>query len=88
MASWSAIIALSGFQYSGVNKTMTFTSSPGRYFWSNGYAYGTCEVSTSSVKLEVLKGNLSLEALTLSGRANPVGSKIVLGEGENSVFKL
>ena len=32
MASWSALITLSGFNYSGVSKTLTFTSKPGTYF--------------------------------------------------------
>lgn len=39
MASWASVIALSGFNYSGINKTMTITSRPGTYFWSNGYAW-------------------------------------------------
>ena len=84
MASWSAVLALSDFHYSGVDKTMNFTSKPGRYFWSNGYAYGMCEVSEKSVKLEVMKGSLELESLTLTGRENPVGQKIVLSEGASA----
>ena len=34
MASWSAIIALSEFQYSGVDKSMKITDRPGNYFLS------------------------------------------------------
>ena len=41
MASWSAIIALSDFQYSGIDKSMKITARPGNYFWSNGYSWGT-----------------------------------------------
>lgn len=88
MASWSAILALSGFQYSGVDKTMSFTSKPGRYFWSNGYAYGVCEISADAVKLELLKGSLELDSLTLAGRPAPVGEKISLAEGESAQFTL
>ena len=88
MASWSAILALSGFQYSGVNKTMSFTSTPGRYFWSNGYAYGVCEVSAGAVTLEVLKGSLELDSLSLTGRQAPVGTNISLAEGQNAQFTL
>ena len=88
MASWSAILALSGFQYSGVDKTMSFTSKPGRYFWSNGYAYGVCEVSADAVKLELLKGSLELNSLSLAGRQTPVGVKISLAEGESAQFTL
>ncbi len=87
MASWAAVLALSDFHYSGVDQTMNFTSAPGRYFWSNGYAYGICEVSEDAVKLEVLKGSLELKALTLSGRKKPVATRVALPEGEAAVFK-
>ncbi|MDR1102530.1 MAG: hypothetical protein LBL42_02115, partial [Tannerella sp.] len=66
MASWSALLALSGFQYSGVDKSMTVTSRPGVYFWSNGYAWGTCRVEAGSVELQVLKGSLTLNTFRLS----------------------
>ena len=88
MASWATILALSGFQYSGVEKTMNFTSAPGKYFWSNGYAYGTCEITDSYVRLEVLKGSLELRSLTLSGFKKPVGSGISLKEGETIELKI
>jgi hypothetical protein len=88
MASWSAILALSGFQYSAVDQTMSFTSAPGRYFWSNGYAYGICEVAQDTVRLEVLKGDLQLKSLKLSGRKTPVGGHVSLVEGESIEFKL
>jgi len=83
MASWSSIPALSGFHYSGVDKTMNFTSEPGRYFWSNGWSYGMCEVKSDSVTLEVIKGSLDLKTLTLSGVDKPVGKKITLAEGQS-----
>ena len=38
MASWASVIAMSGFHYSGIEKSMSFTSNPGNYFWGNGYA--------------------------------------------------
>lgn len=66
MASWSAILALSEFNYSGVNKEMTITSNPGKYFWSNGYAWGTCEVKTAEVSIEVLNGSLELKKINLT----------------------
>ena len=89
MASWAAIPALSGFHYSGVDKTMCFTSTPGRYFWSNGYAFGICEVGATSVSLEVLKGEVELKALTLEGRKKPVATKVSLHGGDGpAVFTL
>lgn len=83
MASWSAVLAMSGFQYSGVDKIMQFTSAPGRYFWSNGYAYGICEITEDEVTLEVLKGGVELNSLKLTGLKKPVGTKISLAEGQS-----
>ncbi len=44
MASWSAVLALTGFHYSAVNKSMAFNAAEGKHFWSNGYQYGTVEI--------------------------------------------
>jgi hypothetical protein len=38
MASWSTILALSGFHYAAVDGTFFITSTPGQYFRSNGYS--------------------------------------------------
>lgn len=82
MASWASVIALSGFNYSGVNKTMTITARPGTYFWSNGYAWGTSKVENNAVKIEVLKGSLSLNALSLSDGREKKLKNIQIKEGE------
>ena len=69
MSSWAAVIALSDFHYSGVSREMSFTNRPGNYFWSNGYAWGTCQVSSDgSIALTVLKGSLPLDYLTIGNR--------------------
>ena len=47
MASWSAVLALTGFHYSGIKKEITFNDINGNYFWSNGYAYGTVQLEES-----------------------------------------
>ena len=88
MASWASVLALSDFHYSGVDKTMSFTRTPGKYFWSNGSAFGLCEVSTSSVKLEVLKGSVELSAFYLSGMTKPIAKKISIPEGGSEVFTI
>jgi non-lysosomal glucosylceramidase len=44
MASWAGVLALSGFQYSGAEKTMEFAAHEGTFFWSNGSAWGTCRI--------------------------------------------
>ena len=56
------------FQYSGVEQRMAFTGKPGKYFWSNGYAWGTCEVSEDDVTLELLKGKLRLKQLEIGDK--------------------
>lgn len=47
MASWAALLALSGFGYSAVEQSITFAAcqQPTRVFWSNGSAWGACLVS-------------------------------------------
>jgi hypothetical protein len=72
MASWGAILALTGFHYSGVTHTMTFAPLAGTNVWSTGDAWGTCTQEETAdgilVTLEVLFGNLSLQRLTLRGK--------------------
>jgi non-lysosomal glucosylceramidase len=73
MASWAAVLALSGFQYSGVTQSMTFAApeQPAQVFWSNGYAWGSCTRTPSpdgvDVALTVLHGRLSLRRLAIAG---------------------
>ena len=67
MASWAGVLALSGFHYSGVEKSMTFTSNPGNYFWSNGYAWGTCIIDEKKAVLHVLSGKVELSKFSLEG---------------------
>ncbi len=64
MAAWSGILAYTGFEYSAVEKSMKFKNQNGKFFWSNGYQYGTVTISgeqgDKNVKLEVLRGELEL----------------------------
>ena len=87
MASWAAIIAWSDFHYSGVDHSMSFTSNPGTYFWSNGYAWGTCTVGPKQATLKVLKGKLELQKFALTG-SKPVEVKLSLTEGGTQTIKL
>ena len=61
---------------------------PGRYFWSNGYAYGICEVSKTSVRLEVIKGSLDLRYLSLDSRVKPVAKGVSIPEGGTADFEI
>jgi uncharacterized protein (DUF608 family) len=71
MASWAAVLAMTGFNYSGVEKSMTFVAKEGTFFWSNGYAWGNCSLNQSNrdmeVELSVLHGELALSRFILSG---------------------
>jgi uncharacterized protein (DUF608 family) len=74
MASWAAVLALTGFRYSGVTKTMTFAAAtkPATWFWSTGSAWGTCRQRPGKkgtrVELTVQHGLLEVQRLTLAGR--------------------
>ena len=71
MASWAAVLALTGFHYSAVDGRMTFAAKDGTHFWSNGYAWGLCKQKTAEagvkVELKVLHGSLRLERVCIKG---------------------
>ena len=78
MASWAAIIALSRFNYSAVDRTISFTSEPGRYFWSTGYAYGTCEITDKNITIKVIDGRIWFDRIKLQGKKD-IKAKVSLG---------
>ena len=73
MASWAALLALTGFHYSAVTGTIAFAPArkPVTWFWSNGSAWGTCrqvpERGKIRVELRVLHGRLRARRLVLTG---------------------
>jgi len=71
MASWAAVPAMTGFHYSGVDKTMTFARQEGNHFWSNGDAWGACTIErtgdSAKVTLAVLHGEVTLTEFCLTG---------------------
>jgi hypothetical protein len=71
MAAWAGIPAYTGFQYSAVENRMTFNAMDGKYLWSNGYLYGTIEISMQEkgklVSIISLNGDLDLNSFTLNG---------------------
>ncbi len=78
MASWGAVLALSGFHYSGVEKAMAFAPREGNWFWSNGSAWGTCRVSPAKpgaapeAQLAVVHGGLELKTFALTGAGRKI----------------
>lgn len=73
MASWAAVLALTGFEYDGVTARLTFApaTKPAVQFWSNGGAWGTFrqepERDTISCHLAVREGRVKLQTFTLTG---------------------
>jgi non-lysosomal glucosylceramidase len=86
MASWSALLALSGFHYSGINKTMSFTSKPGTYFWSNGYAWGTSKVDGNKLIINVLHGKIEFSGITLSGLGSVEFENIIMSAENKNIM--
>jgi len=76
MASWAAVLALTGFRYSGVEKAIEFAATPkaSQCFWSTGHAWGTCRQRPGKkgtrVELSVLGGVLEISRLSLAGRGS------------------
>lgn len=94
MASWAAPLALTGFQYSGIDKSMEFDTKQGTYFWSNGYCWGIVNIKKSENKadaeLKVLFGELELKTFSIKGFAGynlKKTIKIKNGESLNIVLK-
>ncbi len=71
MASWAAVLALTGFEWNGVEKAMAFSPNEGTFFWSNGWAWGTCRVGPGGkmAELAVLYGGISLKSFKLGNAA-------------------
>jgi non-lysosomal glucosylceramidase len=81
MASWAAVVALTGFHYSGVTQTMEFAAREGKHFWSNGYAWGACRIhkvkKAYQAELTVLHGELKLRRFILKGARERTFSSIL-----------
>jgi len=70
MTSWATLLAWSGFHYSAVTRTMEFGEKVGTFFWSNGYAWGSCWIvpNKSKAHLLVSYGTLELEYFGIKGK--------------------
>ncbi len=76
MASWGAVLALTGFDWSAVAGRMAFraVTDPVRWWWSNGSAWGTVRLrptggGATRVALHVARGSIDLASFTLTNRA-------------------
>jgi hypothetical protein len=72
MASWAAVLALTGFRWSAVSGVLELRPRPGRFFWSNGSAWGTYTLATDGeramrLELRAGEGRLAPKEVRLSG---------------------
>jgi len=92
MASWSAVLALTGFHYSAVTGEMSINADPGNYFWSNGYAFGTIhivdEAGIKRVNLKVMEGTLPLKELVLNDFGRSKNKAGLLSGGDNLLLRV
>jgi hypothetical protein len=93
MTAWAAVLALTGFHYSGVDASMALNPSEGCHFWSTGYAWGTCGVrfrdAEARVHLDVLGGLVSLRRFILTGYGQvDLGAAIALGRGASKELRI
>lgn len=82
MAAWSTVLALSEFNYSAVDKKISFTSKPGNYFWSTGYAWGMARINDTGIVITVHHGELDATRIELKGRTTKFESQIVRNAGK------
>lgn len=67
---------------------MKITDRPGNYFWSNGYAWGTIQVTDNDVTIEVINGSLLLKSLTVGNKKEMKLKHFDLKEGNKQTIKL
>ena len=92
MIAWASHLALTGFHFSAVDEVMTFAAKPGRWFWSNGSAWGTVTIRRAKsfrVSLQMLSGKLRLKRFVLSGAGKcDFGRGIALSDGQVRRFSV
>jgi non-lysosomal glucosylceramidase len=88
MASWAAVLALTGFRWSAVTGTLELAPRAGRQFWSNGSAWGTFVLGGDGegafdLRLSVAEGELALAEVRLAGvGSRRLPARRTLGPGE------
>jgi hypothetical protein len=95
MASWSAVPALTGFHYSAVTNEMSFSDKRGIIFWSDGYSYGTAEITNDAsgtkrdIKIKVLNGSIEIDKIIVPGVGSNVSKKTkTIGTGITESFAI
>ncbi|HEX6209806.1 MAG TPA: GH116 family glycosyl hydrolase, partial [Methylomirabilota bacterium] len=88
MASWAAVLALTGFRYSAVPGEFALAAAPGAHFWSSGYGWGTCTVAEDGpgrwrARLDVAEGGLAVASIAIGAARAAVEPARTLGAGES-----
>ena len=87
MASWASVLALTGFHYSAIDESIRFKKECGTWFWSNGTAWGVCEIEPDKVTLEVLHGKIKISTFSFAGGETiDVKNGALDSQGENSLL--
>lgn len=70
MSSYALISALSGFRYSAAQRTLWFgpklNARPFKTFFSAASGFGTISLDASSIRIDMIEGDLALEKLVLT----------------------
>ncbi len=90
LASWGVLLALSGFQYDGVNQTMAFAPTIHKdhfqVFWSCGTGWGSFSIDPTGISLKVLFGELQLRKFGFAFEPLPNIRSVTLN-GDSLAFK-
>jgi len=87
MASWAAVLALTGFQYSAVTRELRLAGKPGRLFWSTGYGWGTGVIAGDAregwtLTLTVIEGRIALGRVAIGAVGAVVAPERTFADGD------
>ncbi len=92
MASWSLLPALSGFEYDGINNSLSFDPKwdPAGFstFWSTGNAWGQFKIKSGKAVLSVHFGKLVLKQFSVQEKSKSWKKVKTLTPGEHIVIQL
>jgi non-lysosomal glucosylceramidase len=81
MASWSTLLAASGFRYRGAEQAVTIQAAPGfRCFWSTATGWGTFRVTAAGAILGVDHGTLAVRTAVVNGKKSTPNATIAEGK--------
>jgi len=88
MASWAAVLALTGFRYSAVTRELFLAGQAGRLFWSTGYGWGTGTIGGDARKgwtltIDVIEGRVALSAVHIGDATVAIAPVRILESGQS-----